>query len=310
MISTEEMLDAIKGDMLLGEPMAKHTSLKIGGPADFYVDPLDKDDLIRAIALFEANKLPYHLVGRGTNLLVHDKGVCGAVIATSRALGSCTIQGTMLRAGAGVLLPTVAKKSFAASLGGLELLQGIPGTVGGAIAMNAGAYGQDIAAVLSGVEILENGAPRMIPAEEIVFGYRRCSLEKSVILGAVMKLKKLSAAERGRRDIVRREVLKKRRASQPLSWPNAGSVFRNPSPGNNPSGLTAGQMIEACGLKGCRKGDAKISEAHANIIINTGAAKAADVMGLIGLMREHVQKMFGVSLELELRLLGYEEPFG
>ena len=307
MISTEELLDTIRGQVLLGESMKQHTSLRIGGEVDFYVDPLDRDDLCRAVALFDARKLPYVLIGRGSNLLVHDGGVRGAVIVTSRALGGYSVRKNTLMAGAGVPLRAVAAKTLALSLGGLEMLQGIPGTVGGAVAMNAGAHGQEISDVVSWIEILDNGNPRVIPGDEIAFGYRCCSLEGSVILGAGMKLEKLSGAERDKRDRLCREALQRRSISQPLSWPNAGSIFRNPRPEGNPSGLGAGQMIDACGLKGLRKGGAVISESHANVIINTGEARASDVMELICTANEHVQKMFGVSLELEIKLLGFEQ---
>ncbi|PWW81254.1 UDP-N-acetylenolpyruvoylglucosamine reductase [Prosthecochloris marina] len=307
MISTEELLDAIKGRVLLGESMKEHTALKVGGSADFYVDPLDRDDLCRALSFFEERNLPYTLIGRGTNLVVHDDGIRGAVIVTSRALGNYTIKKNILTCSAGVPLPVIAEKTFSLSLGGLEMLQGIPGTIGGAVAMNAGAYGQEMSGVVSWVEIFENGKPRVISAEDIRFGYRYSSLGESVILGSGMKLEKLSTAEHGRRSQLRREAFEKRALSQPLSWPNAGSVFRNPRPEENPSGLSAGQMIDACGLKGTCKGGAMISQEHANIIINTGEAASADVMELICLAKEHVRKMFGVSLELEVKLLGYEK---
>lgn len=307
MISTEELLDTIRGQVLLGESMKRHTAFRIGGTADFYVDPLDRDDLCRALALFEARNLPYKLIGRGTNLLVHDDGIRGAVIVTSRALGNYTIKKNILTSSAGVSLPMIAEKTFSLSLGGLEMLQGIPGTVGGAIAMNAGAYGQEIAGVVSWVEIFESGKPRVISREEIEFDYRYSSLGECVILGSGMKLEKLSAVERDKRNRLRKEMFEKRASSQPLSWPSAGSIFRNPRPEENPSGLSAGQMIDACGLKGARRGGAMISAEHANIIVNTGEAKAADVMELICFAKEHVRNMFGVSLELEVKLVGYEK---
>lgn len=307
MISTEELLDTIRGEVSLGESMKEHTALKIGGSADFYVDPLDRDDLCRALDLFEARNLPYKLIGRGTNLLVNDDGIRGVVIVTTRALGDYTIRKNIVTSGAGVPLAVIAEKTFSVSLGGLEMLQGIPGTVGGAIAMNAGAYGQEISDVVSWVEIFENGKPRVIPGSEIEFGYRCSSFGDRVILGSGMQLKKLSDAEYGKRDRLRREAFQKRTASLPLSMPNAGSIFRNPQPEENPSDLSAGQMIDACGLKGVQRGGAMISHEHANIIVNNGEAKAADVFELICLAKDHVCKMFGITLELEIKLLGFEE---
>lgn len=307
MISTEEILDTIRGEVSLGESMKEHTALKIGGSADFYVDPLDRDDLCRALDLFEARNLPYRLIGRGTNLLVNDDGIRGAVIVTARALGDYTIRKNIVTAGAGVSLAMIAEKTFSISLGGLEMLQGIPGTVGGAIAMNAGAYGQEFSDVVSWVEIFENGKPRVISRSEIEFGYRYSSLKDLAVLGSGMLLKKLSSAEHDKRDRLRREAFQKRAASQPLSMPNAGSIFRNPRPEENPSGLGAGQMIDACGLKGAHRGGAMISHEHGNFIVNTGQATAADVFELICLAKDHVRKMFGVTLELEIKLLGFEQ---
>ncbi len=308
MISTEELLDTIRGDVLLGESMKEHTSLRIGGCADFFVDPLDPDDLCRAISLFESRNLPFTLVGRGTNLLVHDDGVRGAVILTKRALGRHSFKKNTVTAGAGVSLAMLAEKTFSASLGGIEMLQGIPGTLGGAVVMNAGAYGQEIGDVVSWVEVYDQGKSRVIPASDIEFGYRQSSLEDYTVLGSGLKLKKLAGGERDERAGMCRDALEKRAVCQPLFLPNAGSIFRNPvMPGKSHSGLTAGQMIDACGLKGIRRGGAMISDVHANIIINTGDAKAAEVFELICHVKDRVWKMFGVALELEIKLLGYEK---
>ncbi len=308
MISTEELLDTIKGDVLLGESMKEHTSLRIGGSADFFVNPLDPEDLCRTISLFESRNLPFTLIGRGTNLLVHDDGVRGAVILTKRALGSYSIKKNAVTAGAGVSLAMLADKTFSALLGGIEMLQGIPGTLGGAVIMNAGAYGQEIGDAVTWVEVYDKGKSRVIPASDIEFGYRKSSLEGYTVLGSGLKLKKLAGAALEKRSSMRSDAFEKRAASQPLYLPNAGSIFRNPvMSGDNSSGLTAGQMIDACGLKGLRKGGAMISEEHANIIINTGEATASDVLELVSHTTDRVWKMFGVLLELEIKLLGFEK---
>ncbi len=305
MISTEELLGAVKGTVLLGEPMKNHTTLNVGGPADFFIDPLDREDFLRAVSFFRRHHLPCTVIGSGSNLLVHDEGVRGAVIVTARALGEFSLNRNVLTAGAGVPLPAAAAKTFARSLGGLEMLQGVPGTIGGALVMNAGAYGQEIGEAVSWVEVLVNGKPAILAREEITFGYRRSSLAESVILRAGLKLEKLSPAARAERETVRNEVLRKRAASQPLSLPSAGSVFRNPESG----GPGAGQMIDACGLKGYRAGGAVFSPVHANIVVNEGGACAADVLELITTARNRVSETFGVVLEPEVKLLGFEDVF-
>ncbi|ASQ91498.1 UDP-N-acetylenolpyruvoylglucosamine reductase [Prosthecochloris sp. GSB1] len=306
MISTEELLAAVKGTVLLGEPMKDHTTLRIGGSADFFIDPLDREDFCRAYSFFRKHGLPCTVIGRGSNILVHDEGIRGAVIVTTRALGEFSLSRGLLTVGAGFPLPAAAEKTFAHSLGGLEMLQGIPGTIGGALVMNAGAYGQEIGSVVSWVEVFGNGKPKTLCREDLFFGYRQSSLAGSVILRASMRLERLPAAETGKRSVLRDEAFAKRRLSQPFDRPNAGSVFRNPSRQDDPEGLGAGRMIEACGLKGLRYGGAVISNKHANFIVNEGDAKASDVLELIATARERVKEKFGVLLELEVRLLGCE----
>ena len=305
MISSEELLGAVKGTVLLGEPMRDHTTLKVGGPVDFFIDPLDPEDFLRAVSFFRRHNLPCTVIGSGSNLLGHDEGVRGAVIVTTRALGRFSLNRNMLTAGAGVPLPAVAAKTFARSLGGLEMLQGVPGTLGGALVMNAGAYGQEIGEAVSWVEILANGKRTILAREDITLGYRRSSLAGSVILRAELKLEKLSTAERAKRDAMRNEALRKRAASQPLSLPSAGSMFRNPESGTP----EAGRMIDACGLKGFRVGGAALSPVHANIVVNEGGASAADVLELITIARNRVSETFGVVLEPEVKLLGFEDVF-
>ncbi len=306
MLSTEELLRTIRGTIRIGEQMCEHTSLKIGGPADFFIDPVDRNDFCEAIRFFSRHNLPCTIIGRGTNLLVHDDGIRGAVIGTSRALGNMAIKKDSVMVDAGVPLPVLAEKTFAASLGGIELLQGIPGTTGGALMMNAGAWGQEIFDVVSWVEVLRDGAGRTLQRDEIDAGYRHGGLDDSVILSAGLKLKKLTASALRERSAALQEARKQRLALQPLSLPNAGSTFRNPDPEVFPGAMSAGRMIDLCGLKGVRRGDAMISDIHANFIVNTGSARASDVIELITLARNAVQSAFGVYLELELKLLGFE----
>ncbi|ACF47262.1 UDP-N-acetylenolpyruvoylglucosamine reductase [Prosthecochloris aestuarii DSM 271] len=306
MLSTEELLRTIRGSISIGEPMSEHTSLKIGGSADFFIDPLDRDDFCEALRFFSRHNLPCTIIGRGSNMLVHDDGIRGAVIRTPRALGKLTVKKESVVVEAGVPLPLLAEKTFAASLGGIELLQGIPGTTGGALMMNAGAWGQELFDVVSWVEVLRDGTLMTLQREEIRFGYRYGGLDDSVIISAGLKLKKLSAASVRERLVVLQESRKKRMESQPLSQPNAGSIFRNPDPVGHPEAMSAGKMIDLCGLKGTRRGDAVISDVHANFIVNAGSARAADMIELISVARNAVQSTFGVCLDLEIKLLGFE----
>jgi len=309
MVNLEELRASVKGTVLIGEPMSGHTTFRTGGPADFFLRPDTPEDLCRAVTFFRNRNLPCTILGCGSNMLVHDDGIRGAVIATSTALSGYRIRKDLLTAGAGVSFSLLAAKSFEASLGGIELLQGIPGTLGGAIYMNAGAWGQQIGDAVSSIDIFSAGSVKTLRQADIAFVYRSSGLDGAVILSAELKLRRLTARERREQGRARDEAAERRLRTQPLKWPNAGSVFRNPGPEHNPEGMSAGRMIELCGLKGRTCGGAMISDVHANFIVNTGSATSADVMALVTTAREAVLARFGIELELEVRTAGFENAF-
>lgn len=306
MLNMQDLLSQVRGRVSIGEEMRQHTSFRIGGPADFFIEPLDREDFISAVRFFESRRIPFVVLGRGSNVLVHDEGIRGGVILTGSALQKLSIKKQQAEADAGVSLSLLAEKTFASSLGGIELLQGIPGTVGGAVRMNAGAWGQEIFQVLSWVEVLRAGRISVLYPDELDYGYRQGGLGCEVVLRAGFRLKKLSEQEHAARSRQLREIRLQRSRTQPLSFPNAGSVFRNPEPSGDGERLSAGAMIDRCGLKGYSCGGAMVSELHGNFIVNTGSASAADVMKLVGVIRDKVVERFGVVLELEIGLLGFD----
>ncbi|HEU4617196.1 MAG TPA: UDP-N-acetylmuramate dehydrogenase [Gammaproteobacteria bacterium] len=279
-----------------GEPMAKHTSWRVGGPADLYFKPRDAAELARFLAALPRD-VPVHFVGLGSNLLVRDGGVRGAVVATGALKGTLErVDETAVRASAGVPCMRLARECVRWHLGPAAFFAGIPGTVGGALAMNAGAFGGETWRHVERVETIDRGGVRRQRArEEFTIGYRRVDGPPGEwFLGATFRLEHDAASRPA--DI--RDMLARRNASQPLGAPSCGSVFRNPP------GSFAGRLIEECGLKGARIGGAFVSEKHANFIINGGAASADDIERLIDLVRRTVHERSGVLLELEARVIG------
>lgn len=291
------------GRALVDEPLAGHTSYRIGGPADLYVIVRREEDLLGWITLARQEGVPYCVMGRGTNLLVADEGVRGIVIENRcRGVRSLTKgESVLLRVQAGASLSSLARRTAKEGLGGLEWAVGIPGSVGGAIANNAGAYGDSIAQPLQEVTLLDSqGDVRRMVVSELELGYRTSLFkgEGSVILSADLALHLES------RDVLLKRVTsydRERRKSQPKE-PSAGSVFKNPE------GEYAGRLIEEAGLKGERIGDAQISPLHANYIVNLGRARASDVAALIRLVRDRVWQKHEALLELEIELVGNWEP--
>lgn len=292
-----DLARVLDGKVRRDEPLARHTSYRIGGPADWFAQPetvAELGALLRAAA--EAG-VGVTLVGGGSNMLVGDGGVRGLVVKLGRGFRRATWRADGVRAGAAVQLGRLARDSAARGLAGLEHAEGIPGTVGGALFMNAGAYGGDIAAVVSAVEgVGADGVPRELAATDIPFRYRRAGLPAGFVVTAVDFALRPDdvAAVRARMDAART----RRVASQPHGEPNSGSVFKNPA------GDHAGRLIEAAGLKGCRVGGARISERHANFIVNGGGAHAADVQTLMAIAQRAVWERSGVWLEPEVRLVG------
>ncbi len=284
------------------ESIAEHTSFRIGGPADYYVLPEDSRTLASGIALCRQREIPFFILGNGTNLLVGDKGFRGVIFHLYKTMDSITCleeDGVMyVRAGAGALLSKVGKVVAEKGYAGFEFATGIPGSVGGAIMMNAGAYDGEIGHFLEYAIVLdENGNEQKLTREEMDFGYRHSSVMDK---GYVVPEECLKFEEGDRDAILQRveELLAKRKKSQPLDYPSAGSTFKRPA------GYFAGKLIQDAGLKGFAVGGAQVSEKHAGFVINTGGASAADVRELICQVQERVFKQFGVMLEPEVRMIG------
>jgi UDP-N-acetylmuramate dehydrogenase len=283
------------------EPLARHTSFRIGGPADLLVLPDTPADLARVLAAAAAHDVSVTLLGGGSNVLVGDGGIRGVVVKLGR--GFAGIEWTedgddvRVRAGAAVQIGQLARASVDRGLAGLEFAEGIPGTIGGALFMNAGAYGGEFAPVVEGVDGLDrSGESRTLARDALAFGYRRTRLPAGFVVVAVhLRLRREDpAAVRARMEDAR----DRRLAAQPHGQSNAGSIFKNPD------GDHAGRLIEAAGLKGMRAGRARISERHANFIVNEGGASAADVKALMDVAQRVVWERSGVWLEPEVRLIG------
>ncbi len=284
----------MRGELTNSEPMNRHTSWRAGGNADKCYRPRDLDDLRIFLAELPAGE-QIEVVGLGSNLLVRDGGIRGTVILMHKALDKVREEDGLIHAEAGVACAKVARFSASHGWRGAEFLAGIPGTIGGALAMNAGCYGGETWKIVEKVESLgRDGVVHVRCPEEYRIGYRSVSApEKEWFVSAWFRL--VSGAG-GMEEI--RTMLKKRIASQPLGLPNAGSVFRNPE------GDYAARLIESCGLKGRTIGGAMVSPKHANFIVNTGNAKASDIESLIGLVQETVLRDTGITLEREVRIIG------
>lgn len=297
MFSIEKVKSFFKGNVLISEPLNKYTTFKIGGPADYFLEPLDRADLINLIKYLNEINYPYVIMGNGSNVLISDNGFRGCVINLEYGFNRIKIEDTKVYAEAGIKLSKLVDVCIENSLVGLENLAGIPGTLGGAIIMNAGAYGSEISDHVTQVEVLVDNKIKLLTKKQCGFSYRKSNLEKSIVVSAsfiLTKGDKVKAKEK------RRELILKRNESQPVNLPNAGSIFKNPE------GNFAGKLIEEAGLKGVTIGGAKVSEKHANFIVNYNNATADDVIKLISLIQEEVFTQFGVKLELEIKLLGFK----
>ena len=287
----------LRGRLRHNEPMSKHTSWRVGGPADSYYQPADLDDLVQFVKELPSEQ-QLHWIGLGSNLLVRDGGIRGTVIATSGALKQLTkIDELTIRAEVGVASAKVARFSAKQNLSGAEFLAGIPGTVGGALKMNAGAFGGETWRVVKTVETVDRqGQLHFRQPEEYKIGYRSAKgPEHEWFVAAHFSL---TAADSGQGETVIKDLLARRGASQPTQIPNAGSVFKNPE------GDYSARLIEASGLKGSCEGKACVSEKHANFIVNTGGATAAEIESLIKRVQREVKHKQGVLLEPEVRIMG------
>ncbi len=295
-----EMLKILPGRVRAGEPMIRHTSWRIGGLADVFVEPTSREELRLAVSYANERSIPLTIIGAGTNILVPDEGIRGVVVKVGSGLDRIYLEENVIIAEAGAKLSRVAAVAREAGLGGFEFSAGIPGAIGGAVVMNAGANGASIGVLVKEILLLNmEGCFFKKTKEEMNFAYRSSALqsERAVVVEAAF-----SCCRRDK-EAIREEMevfIKKRKETQPLHYPSAGSIFRNP-PGDS-----AGRLIEAAGLKGVRVGDAQISTLHANFIINLGAATARDVMALVERARKSVLELFGIELKPEVKVVGYK----
>ena len=280
------------------EAMSQHTTFKIGGPADYFLMPDKGEDVGRVIKICKEKEIPYFILGDGSNLLVGDGGYRGAVIQIYRNMSSVTVEGNEITAQAGALLSAVAAAAKNASLTGFEFAGGIPGTIGGAVVMNAGAYGGEMKDVLTEVTVMNaEGDIFTLPTEELELGYRTSIIKTAgyIVLEAKIRLKE------GDPEVIRetmKDLTIRRTTKQPLEYPSAGSTFKRPE------GYFAGKLIMDSGLAGYQVGGAQVSEKHCGFVINAGDATARDVRTLMDNVRDIVYKKYGVTLEPEVKFLG------
>lgn len=288
----------LKGKLYCFEPMKKHTTWKVGGPADVLIVPKTKADVAFVAKYAEERNIPLYVIGNGSNLLVLDGGIRGIVIKMAGGLNQVNVSGNKVIAEAGVRLPVLANKALQHGLCGLEGLSGIPGTLGGALVMNAGAHGDSIGQLVRKVTCLsQRGEVLTLEENQLNFSYRQSSLaqENLLVLEAEMVLRTADP------DLIKTKMEQcqnERLAKQPLNLPNAGSVFKNPH------GFAAGFLIDKAGVKGLKKGGAQVSEKHANFIVNVDNASAQDILELITCVKEKVYQVFNIQLETEIKVLG------
>ena len=297
---------------LENEPMNKHTSFKVGGPARYFVKAESLDDLKKALDLAREKGIPFFILGNGTNLLVSDKGFDGVIITLAGDFSSIEDLGNgAFKVGAAISLGRFARSVLKQGFAGIHKLAGIPGTLGGAIYMNAGAYGQEIGTSCTQVTVLDSdGNIREFAASECGFGYRQSIFQKNnaIILSATFLLPTAASLGKTTADLEAElaECMAKRKASQPLNMPNAGSTFKRLSVGaaDTPAQIAPGYYIEQAGLKGDRIGGAEVSTVHANFIVNAGGATASDIKQLSEFVQQKVTEKFGIKLHREIILLG------
>ena len=284
---------------LVDEPLKKHTTYGIGGPADLMVFPNNKEDLIRVIEIINENNMQLTILGSGSNILVSDNGIRGVVISLKKSLKEVNVNENILYAECGAMLGKIVRLAVRNNLIGLENLNGVPGTLGGALIMNAGAWGGEISENLVNVELINSkNELKKVPKKDINFSYRKSSFDKNdILLSAEFNLKKAE------KNLIKENFSKAqsgRTSSQPLDKRSAGSLFKNPR--NN----SAGKLLDNAGLKGFSIGGAKISEKHANFFINDGNASSNEMLQLIKKAHKEVKKQFDIDLSLEVKLIGFD----
>ena len=286
--------------LLLDEPMSKHTTFEIGGPADCLIFPASQSEVQQVLKLVKAYALPLTLLGNGSNLLVRDKGIRGVVLDFGEAMASIRCEGTRIIAGAGALLKDVSEFAGAHALSGLEYACGIPGSIGGAIFMNAGAYDGETKNVAALVRAIgREGTPRAHPHQALELGYRHSVFQSNGEAICEVELQ-LQAGEESAIRAKIADYTQRRESKQPLELPSAGSTFKRPE------GYFAGTLIDQTGLKGLQVGGAQVSTKHAGFVVNAGGATAADVVNLIHEVQRRVKAAHGVELHPEVRMIGEE----
>ena len=297
---TEELKSVTAaGNIKTFEDMDKHTTFRAGGCADVFVTPQSITEAADIVRLLLAQNAEYTVIGNGSNLLVSDNGYRGCIVCMGNETGNINVRDNTITAGAGALLSRIANTAYEKGLAGLEFASGIPGTLGGAVVMNAGAYGKEMKDVIESVNLLDakTGGTVIFSGEDMKFDYRTSVVKEHpyIVLEATLKL------EEGNREDIKEqmdELAKRRKEKQPLEFPSAGSTFKRPE------GYFAGKLIEDAGLKGCRIGGACVSEKHSGFVVNKGGATASDIIKLIKKIRMTVNEKFGVMLEPEVVILG------
>ncbi|KAB2337420.1 UDP-N-acetylmuramate dehydrogenase [Cytobacillus depressus] len=294
-----KLREANIGKIKENEPLANHTTMKIGGPADLFIEPSSVENIIKTIEILHEYQVEWTAIGRGSNLLISDSGIAGAVIKLGAGLAHMELNGSELLVGGGYSLVSLSTQISRKGLSGLEFASGIPGSVGGAVYMNAGAHGSDISNILKKAHILfADGKVEWLSKEEMEFSYRTSVLQNKrpgIVIEAAFQL------QAGDKDIIFAEMQKNkeyRKETQPWNFPCAGSIFRNPLPNY------AGRLIEDAGLKGFSIGGAKVSDMHGNFIVNTGNAKAADVLALIQHIKDTIYDKYTIKIETEVEIIG------
>lgn len=294
-----EIQDLNIGKVKRNEGLSQHTTMKIGGPADIFIEPASLENIQKVMTFLKERQIPWRAIGRGSNLLVSDKGIEGVVIKLGSGLDHLTINDSEITVGGGHSLVSLSTLISKKGLSGLEFASGIPGSVGGAVYMNAGAHGSDISKILTKAHILfDDGSMEWLSNDEMEFTYRTSVLQKKrpgIVLEAEFQLTK------GDKTAIVSQMQKNkdyRKETQPWNFPCAGSIFRNPLPNY------AGKLIEDAGLKGFQMGGAKISEMHGNFIVNAGNATAKDVLDLIQYIKDTILNLYGIKMETEVEIIG------
>jgi UDP-N-acetylmuramate dehydrogenase len=295
----KKLVEILDNDrVFMNEDMSKHSSFKTGGKADIFIAPSSKEEIIECVRLIQSYDVPLTMVGNGTNLLVRDKGIRGVIMSLYDNYNQVKIEGNKVYAQSGALLSAMSNYACRASLKGMEFASGIPGTIGGAVKINAGAYGREIKDVFHSATILKkDGTVINADIEYMQFGYRKSAINDEIIIDVTLELAS------GDETKIRNEMVnlaKKRKEKQPLTMPSAGSTFKRPA------GDYAGRLIESSGLKGYEVGGARVSTKHAGFIVNTGSATSADIEKLIKVVQDTVYNDSGIKLETEVQIMGEE----